>query len=218
MFFVVFTGMQASALRAGIMGSSFLIAGLAGRRNVSLRVLVFAGGGMLLFNPLLLAHDVGFELSFLAVFGILALLPLFQYFLRRFPNPFGLRDILFMSIAAQVFTFPLLVHHFGIFSVVSIVANLLLVPLLPLALLLGVVFLAASFLVPFAAGTFAFFEGLLLSYISFVIERFAQFPFASFAPPDFLSWVGVVLLIPLAIFALYFRERRKFQFSEGIMI
>jgi len=217
-FFVALTGFQTSAIRAGVMASAFLVSGLLGRRNASLRTLMFAGGGMLFFNPLLLAHDIGFQLSFLAVFGILLLLPLFQYFLRRFPNPFGLKDILFMSIAAQVFTLPLIMHHFGILSVVSLAANLLLVPLIPLTLLLGGVFLFVSILFPFVAGIVAFFEGLLLSYLSFIIDIFAELPFASVAALKFPLWVAGILLAVLSFFALRFQKRKQFQFHEGIMI
>jgi len=140
LFFVVFTGMQTSALRAGIMGSALLIAGLLGRRNVGFRILAFAAVFMLLQNPLLLAHDIGFQLSFLAVFGILLFLPLFQYVFRSVPNSFGLRDVVFMSITAQIFTLPLVLYHFGILSFVSLLTNLLIVPLLPLVLLFGILF------------------------------------------------------------------------------
>jgi len=119
LFFVVFTGMQTSALRAGIMGSAFLVAGLFGRRNIGLRILVFAAAFMLLFNPLLLAHDIGFQLSFLAVLGILLFVPVMQHFFHSMPNPFGMRDVVFMSVAAQIFTLPLVLHHFGVLSFVS---------------------------------------------------------------------------------------------------
>jgi competence protein ComEC len=217
-FFVVFTGFQSSAVRAGIMASCFLLSGLLGRKNSSVRILMFAGGSMLFFNPLLLAHDIGFQLSFLAVFGILALVPLFQYFLRFLPNPFALRDILFMSVAAQVFTFPLLAHEFGVFSLVSIGANLVLVPFLPLVLFLGGVFLATTFLLPFAASTVALFEGLLLSYLVFAIDWFAKLPFASLMVPEFSLWVVAALLVPLSLFALRVGKTKQFQFSEGIMI
>ncbi|MDP2734674.1 MAG: ComEC/Rec2 family competence protein, partial [bacterium] len=103
LFFILITGAPASAVRAGIMGSAMLVGGITGRRNVSLRALVFAGAGMLSLNPLLLGHDIGFQLSFLAVLGILLFLPVFQHFLGRVQNPLGLRDVLSMSVAAQLF-------------------------------------------------------------------------------------------------------------------
>ena len=218
LFFVVFTGMQTSALRAGIMGSALLIAGLLGRRNVGLRVLVFAAVFMLLQNPLLLAHDIGFQLSFLAVFGILLFLPLFQYVFRSVPNSFGLRDVVFMSITAQIFTLPLVLHHFGILSFVSLLTNFLIVPLLPLILLFGILFLFLSMLFPFFAPLFALPVGLLLSYLSFAVKALSELPFAASSVEGFPLWVLLPLLVPASFFAWRFQQERKFQFMEQRMV
>ncbi|MCH7828864.1 ComEC family competence protein [Patescibacteria group bacterium] len=218
LFFVMFTGSQASALRAGIMGSAFLIAGLFGRRNVGLRVLVFAAAFMLFFNPLLLAHDISFQLSFLAVFGILLFLPLFKYVFGRLPNPLGLRDVVFMSITAQIFTLPLVLYHFGILSFVSLAGNLLIVPLIPLVLFLGVLFLLLSMLLPFLAYLFAFPVGLLLSYLSFVITALSEFPFAAGSVEGFPLWVLLPLLLPASFFAWRVQQEKRFRFREETMI
>jgi competence protein ComEC len=217
-FFVLFTGMQTSALRAGIMGSSFLIAGLFGRMNISLRTLLFAATGLLLFNPLLLAHDIGFQLSFLAVFGILLFLPLLQYFFRTVPNPFGVRDIFFMSIAAQVFTLPLVLYHFGTLSFVSLVTNLLIVPILSLVLLLGTLFLFLSLFFPFVSALLALPVGLLLSYVSFIVTTFSDLPFAAKNVEAFPLWVLLPLLIPLSFIAFRFRQQQRFRFQDQTMI
>ena len=75
--FVVMTGLQPSAVRAGIMGGMFVVGQLLGRGSVSLRALVIVAAGMLLINPMLLTKDVGFQLSFLAVLGIILFLPFF---------------------------------------------------------------------------------------------------------------------------------------------
>jgi len=217
-FFVVFTGLQSSAIRAGIMGSAFLVAGLLGRKNVGLRILVFAAAFMLFQNPLLLAHDIGFQLSFLAVFGILLFVPLFKYFFRGVPNPFGLRDVVFMSITAQIFTLPLVLHHFGILSFVSLAGNLLIVPLLPLVLFFGILFLFLSMLLPFLAYLFAFPVGLLLSYLSFVITALSEFPFAAGNVEGFPLWVLLPLLVPVSFFAWRFQRELRFRFREETMI
>ncbi|MDP4007027.1 MAG: ComEC/Rec2 family competence protein [bacterium] len=217
-FFVVFTGFQTSALRAGIMGSSLLFSGLLGRRNGALRALVFAGGALLFFNPLLLAYDIGFQLSFLAVLGILLFLPLLQYFFRKTPNPFGLRDVAFMSVAAQVFTLPLVLYHFGILSFVSLVSNLLVVPLLPLVLFLGVVFFLVSMVLPFLSGLLALPLGLLLSYLSFVVTAFSELPFAAQSVEGFSLWGLLPFMVAAAFFAWRFQQQRRFQFSEETML
>ena len=114
LFFVVFTGMQTSALRAGIMGSAFLVAGFFGRKNVGLRVLVFSAVLMLLLNPLLLAHDIGFQLSFLATAGIILFKdPIFD-FLQKLPSPFG--EDLTTTLSAQALVIPIIFFHFAYVS------------------------------------------------------------------------------------------------------
>ena len=218
LFFITFTGFQASAVRAGIMGSAFLIAGLAGRKSIGLRILVFAAAFMLLENPLLLAHDIGFQLSFLAVFGILLFLPLLQHVFWRLANPFGLRDIVFMSITAQIFTLPLVLHHFGILSFVSLIANLAIVPLLPFVLLFGILFLFLSMLLPFLSFVFVFPVGLLLSYLSFVITMFSELPFAAGNVEGFSAWILFPLLLPASFFAWRFQKQKRFLFTKERMI
>jgi len=218
LFFVMFTGFQASAVRAGIMGSAFLIAGLVGRRSVGLRILVFAAVFMLLENPLLLAHDIGFQLSFLAVLGILLFLPLLQHVFWRLALPFGLKDIVFMSIVAQIFTLPLVLHHFGILSFVSLITNLLIVPLLPLVLFFGILFLFLSMLLPFLSFVFVFPVGLLLSYLSFIITMFSNFPFAAGNVEGFPAWILLPLLVPASFFAWRFQKKKRFLFREETMI
>jgi len=73
--FVVFVGAPASAVRAGIMGSAFLLSYVFFREPFPLRLIFFAGAVMLFFNPLLLHNDLGFQLSFLATLGISFLSP-----------------------------------------------------------------------------------------------------------------------------------------------
>jgi len=68
--FIVMVGAPASAVRAGIMGMILLYAKKVGRLGSATRIMVFAGAIMLLFNPFLLRYDVGFQLSFIAVIGL----------------------------------------------------------------------------------------------------------------------------------------------------
>jgi len=143
--FVVLTGLQPSAIRAGIMGGMFLLGQHIGRINVSIRALVFAATIMLAFNPLLLGGDVGFQLSFLAVLGIILFLPIFQHFTRGIPKDLRVaRDLVGMTIAAQILTLPILIYNFGQISLVSVVGNILIVPVLPLVFAFGFIFLVGS--------------------------------------------------------------------------
>ncbi|MEK9209456.1 MAG: ComEC/Rec2 family competence protein, partial [Patescibacteria group bacterium] len=152
-FYIVMIGAPASAVRAGIMAGIMLLGQKIGRPYFALRALFVAGAAMLLFNPLLLFFDVGFQLSFLAVLGIIYLFPIFDSFdsyLYKFAHSRlggakfiknsrwqGPRQLVAMTLSAQVFTLPILVYNFGSVSLVSPIVNVLVVPLLPAILVFG---------------------------------------------------------------------------------
>lgn len=85
--FVIMTGVSSSAVRAGVMGILLIWAMKNGRLANSQNAVLFSAVVMLLANPLLLRWDIGFQLSFLAIMGIICLQPNLNYLLRKIPNP-----------------------------------------------------------------------------------------------------------------------------------
>lgn len=178
LFFVIMTGFQPSTIRASMMGFFFLLGQSFGRIGDPLRIIIFGVVAMLAFNPLFLV-EAGFQLSFLAVLGINYLTPIFSKWLRRVPNPIQLRNVLAMSLGAQIFTLPFLIYYFGHFSLVAPLTNILVLPLLPFIIVFG--FLAAFFGIfsHFLALIFIFPCWLLLSYLLKIAEVFSSFAFSS---------------------------------------
>ncbi|MCP6726824.1 MAG: ComEC family competence protein [Patescibacteria group bacterium] len=205
--FVILTGFQPSAIRAGLMGGLVLFSQNMGRTNVGVRMLVFVGGAMLLFNPLFI-KDVGFQLSFLAVLGITLFLPLARELLRFVPEAFQLRDVLGMTVTAQIFALPLLTWYFGGFSVISFITNLLVVPLVPFILGLGFLFMIMGAV----WGGFGYLLFLpvffLLDYVVRIIEFFSSIPGAFLSSSMFL-WVVLILVYILLGYAIW-RWHRKY--------
>jgi competence protein ComEC len=205
--FVLLTGLQSSAIRAGVMGGMLLFGQHVGRINVSWRALLFAAAGMLAVNPMLLTHDVGFQLSFLAVLGIIAFLPLL---LSLFPKKLPFREIIGMTVAAQVFTLPILVYNFGQVSVVSFVTNILVVPLLPFIMGFGFLFLLGGLLGETLGFIFSIPVSLLLQYVSLVVDFFAALPFAAVKTENLSPFWLVLFYAGIAVFYWKFRKRREF--------
>ena len=205
--FIVVTGFEASAIRAGIMGTLGMAGTLAGRRSDSIRALVFAGALMLALNPLLLSRDAGFQLSFLAVLGILWCHPYFRGVFKWLPEMFGIRDAGAMTIAAQIFTLPIIIANFGSVSLVSPITNILIGPIAPLLIGAGLVFLIAGSIAG-SAGAFLFSLPLafLLFYFSFVAEAFSYLPFAALAVGDGAFWISVALFAAAGIFVWRIRK------------
>lgn len=206
--FIILTGLQASAIRAGIMGGMFLLGHVIHRQSISQRALIMAAAFMLFLNPKLLTHDIGFQLSFLAVFGIILFLPVLQRMLRAVPNALGARDILGMTFAAQLFTLPLLIHNFGYVSLISPLTNLLLVPFIPVLLSLGFLFLIAGVLLPPLGFLLSFPISLLLLYFTGVIDAVSAFPLStvSFRLP--LIWIAPFYALLLFLWWKFKRTRR----------
>jgi competence protein ComEC len=135
--FTLFVGASASVVRAAVMGVLGLLA-LQQNRKADIRLLVlWSAFFMLLINPRQLWFDAGFQLSFLAVIGLAELSRPVGKALARLPETLGIRESLTATMSAQISTLPLTMLVFKQLSLVAPFANLLVAPLIPLAMLLG---------------------------------------------------------------------------------
>lgn len=201
--FVMMIGFPQSAVRAGVMGLLVLFAMAHGRMSRPLNALLFAAALMLLINPLLLRHDIGFQLSFLATLGIVLLLPLYDHVMGRWRKVRArwLWDLLFVTISAQIFVMPLILYYFHTLSVISTVANVLVLPIIPLTMLF--VFLVAFFgIIPPLSLAFGWIAYLLLHYEIRVITFLASLPWASVTISTDSPWsVAVMYAVLLSLVA-----------------
>ena len=210
-FFILMIGAPASAIRAGIMGIIFLIAQYLGRVSNASGVIIFSAGLMLFFNPLLLT-DIGFQLSFLAVMGLIYLQPIFLNLLKKVPNNFELRYSLASTLSAQFFTFPVLIYNFGQIPLTGPFANVLIVPLLPVITVLGFVI---SFLAIFSSSSaliISFPVWLMLTYILKIVDFAFKMPHTNLMIEN-ISWIWVFVFYLVLGFGLWrFREKQRLKF------
>ena len=162
-FYTLLTGSPPSIVRAAIMAVAVLLGGLFERQGNGLNMLGLAGLLILFCWPQSL-FDVGFQLSFAATAGILAVTRPIQNQLFRVTENEFLREWLLLplavSLAAQIFTAPFLAYHFHKIPTISLLANLVVVPttnlLLALGLLLAMLYPLGNLVVwPLAAATYA---------------------------------------------------------------
>ena len=177
--FVIITGASSSAVRAGIMGILLIWAIKNGRLANSQNAILFAADIMLLIKPLLFRWDTGFQLSFLASIGIIYLYPFFQNYLIKKHKIFGLSEILFLTISAQIFVLPLIALDFQKLSLISPLANLLVLPIIPLTMLLGFLAATFSFISYYLALIFAWLAFLPLKYEMLIINFLAGFKYSA---------------------------------------
>ncbi len=163
--FVLFTGATASVVRAAVMSICSLVSLQFGRLSKGINVLFFVGFLMVLINPLILIYDVGFQLSFLATFGIIFLKPILDKLFIKFPDFLNLKDSLSSTVSAFLFTSPIIFINFNSFSLFSIVVNLLVLEYIPFLMLFG----AISIFFPKLT---YFFSLIIMKYIIFICELF----------------------------------------------
>lgn len=200
--YVFLVGFPASALRAGIMISFLFIAEFFDRKSFNLKTLILTSAILLLFNPLLLKYDLGFQLSFLAVLGIILTSSTFNNWFS-FIGWKKAREIVAVTASAQVFSLPVLISSFGYFSIVSFFTNLLILPIISIIMILGMLIV----LFPFAF-IFTIPCSLLLFYLLLVISFFAQLPFATLKIPIFII---LLLYIPFLYF-VYKSNKKHLEF------
>ena len=190
--FAILVGLSATVVRASIMAALVLYARSVGRMYAVLRALLFAGLVMILINPYLLVFDVGFQLSFLATLGLIFLVPYIEAKLHFMPNIFQMREFLTATVATQIFVLPILLYNIGEFSVVSVVVNVLVLPMVPIAMFLTFVTGLLGFVSVPLATLSGFVTHVSLSYILGIATFFAQVPFAAFSVPAFPFWIVMV--------------------------
>lgn len=177
--FTLFVGAGPPVVRAAIMGSLGLLAILLNRQSHTRLLILWSAAFMSIWNPRLLWYDAGFQLSFAAVIGLNELSPLMARIFKRVPSAFGIRTGLEATMAAQIATLPLIIILFRRISLIAPLANIIVAPLVPLAMLFGSLGVVLSY---------AYFPlGQLVSYVTWgflqmiilTAALLAKIPFAS---------------------------------------
>ncbi|OGG90543.1 hypothetical protein A3H03_00480 [Candidatus Kuenenbacteria bacterium RIFCSPLOWO2_12_FULL_42_13] len=213
--FLLMIGWQASAVRAGIMGFILLLAEKTGRLNKSTRALLIAAVVILLINPKALLGDAGFQLSFLAVLGIIYFDEPIEKFLAKIkvPQALEIRASLKMTLAAQILVLPILVYTFGNLSFVSPLANILIVPLLPYATILGFIMILCGLIFLPAAILLGYAARIMLGWILLVAEFAARLPGAGIQVEKFDAIWVIIIYMMLGWWIYLIQKNRHFKFQ-----
>ncbi len=198
--FTIFIDYGSSVVRSCLMITAYYSFVLLQRKPDLLHAMAIAGFSILIFDTHQV-FDVGFQLSFIAVFGIFWLnTPI----LKNLPRPKNkIQDFLFnvvsMSLAAQIATLPLVIFYFHQYSFLSIVANVIIVPFSEIIIIFSLLM------------TVLFAFKLEFSWLSFIYEKLVDFLLKSihfFADQDWffiknipLNWVELIILF-VVIFLL----------------
>jgi competence protein ComEC len=198
--FILMTGFSASIVRAAIVSTLGLWAWFYGRKFKPVVLIGLAAAITGFANPFYVWGDMSWYLSFLAFFGVLVIAPLLSRKLFARP-PKLITLVLLETLSAELMTLPLIMMSFSQLSLIGLVANLLVVPLIPLAMLLCAVAAFAGMLVPSFAGWLAWPANWLLTYILDVIRLMSAIPGIflrrSISPTTMIYFYVLVLLLTL---------------------
>lgn len=201
--FVAVTGLSPSMTRAGIVSGFSLLAWYYGRSFHPFVLLPFVAAITVLWQPSYAWGDMGWQLSFAAFAGVMVVAPLLQnYFFGKDP-PGVLRQVLGETVAAHLVTLPVTVGAFGVLSHVAIIANILIVPLVPLAMLLTFIVGCVAIAVPIIVEWVALPAQWLLTYMTTVATWLAELPWAQteVTLPGWVMGIYVVLLVAACMYA-----------------
>jgi competence protein ComEC len=201
--YTILTGLSPSVLRAAIMISVFMIGKGINRSANGVNILAFSGFLILVYDPLIL-WDVGFQLSYLAVLGLILVQPTIEdwfYFKNTFYQKIW--SAISISLAAQLFTFPLSIYYFHQFPMYFLFSNLfILIPVTGI-MYLGIVILL--FRLTFLA------EGLewLINMTNLGLKYIAELPFSSMSSIWISSLELLLLSIIIGVFLMGLQSFRK---------
>ncbi|MXV94008.1 MAG: DUF4131 domain-containing protein [Chloroflexi bacterium] len=209
--YAIFVGGSPGVMRAALMSSLVIAGDLLRRKTFKPASLAFAALILLVIDPYAL-QDLGFQLSFCAVLGLILfadplserLKRLLQRILSERPAKIThglLAEPLVATLAAQITTLPLTILYFGKLSLAALPVNLLIVPAQSALLVLGLVGLAVYVFVPALGSLLLWVDMLFLSWTIAVVRAFAKFNFAELAIgfDGRVIQAGYVLLIGAAI-------------------
>jgi competence protein ComEC len=225
--YALLAGMHPPIIRAAIMGSLFLIAEYLGRQRSAIIALAFAAAVMVGIQPHLL-WSVSFQLSFLAMAGLILLYPYFQVWGRKgVASLFGAReriaaagsivtDGFAATLAAIVAVGPLIAYNFGVVSLVALPATFFSLPALPFIIVTAALVAFVGLLASLAAQILSWLAWLFLSYLVFVVQGFDALPHSSLEVTTVSTWHiwGYYVILAGVIASLNHRKQLVDFFSR----
>ncbi len=214
-FFALLTGLSPSVLRASTM-FSFVLIGQSLRRHSNVYNSLAISAFILLFiNPTLISN-VGFQLSYCAVLGIVIVQPRLHNLMRsRLWLIDKISGLVAVSIAAQLATFPLSLFYFHQFPVYFWLTNIIVIPFTTIILYFGLLFFSISFYSP-AAGFIGKILAFLVNGMNISVETIKEFPL-SLIDGIYISEIENVALYCLIIFTSLFLIRKKGTFFLPVL-
>lgn len=215
--FIAFSGLSPSMVRAGAVTLLSLLAWYYGRRFHPLILIALVAALSAYIDPIYLWSDIGWYLSFLAFIGVLILAPLMTKRMFGVKEPHAITQLLIETIAATAMTLPLILFTFERLPVLSLLANVLVAPVIPFAMLATTAAGVAGMIAPVLLGWMGVPATIIIGYVVWVVETLSGIPWAQI---DMSIPVGVMIamyVIILALVGIWWRKTKHNFMTSSIV-
>jgi competence protein ComEC len=215
--FVLITGFSPSMTRAAIVTILSLWAWYYGRNIHPLVLLPVTAAITALINPYYVWGDIGWYLSFTAFAGIMIVAPLLKsYFWDKDAKLGTFTQICVETVSAQLVTLPIIAFVFGQYSPLALIANILVAPIIPIAMVLTFIAGLAEAIIPtFTIGGAP--AQFVLSYLTSIVNWLGRLPWAS-RPLSFTVIGLIASYVALLLVCIYMRYKTGHTFRKNNII
>ena len=206
--FAILSGFSASTIRASLMGLIVLFSQNIGRPIQRHLILIYTAIIILLMNPLLLFYDLGFQLSFLATIGLIYLSSIFKNIFKFLPEKMEIQSTFVSSFSAIIMTLPLTTYQFKTISLLAPLANLFVLPLIPILMFLGFISILISYLFFPIAKYIGFIQYILTKILFKIVNNISSIKFSSINIHNFSISSLILSYLLIIIFFIYVQKKQ----------
>ena len=215
--FVFVSGFSASMNRAAIVTILSLLAWYYGRKFHPIQLILYVAAASAFVYPVYVWGDLGWLLSFAAFAGILVVAPIMTRLLYiKGREPGALSQLVIETLSAELMTLPILIVSFGYIPVLALVANVLVAPVIPFAMLFTFIAGVIGWVVP-ALSILALPASILVAYVVALVEWLSTPEWARFSltVSGVFAWVWYGILAAVCWYVL---QRRKVDLRASSVV
>jgi len=213
-------GLAPSICRAALMFSVFVVADMTGRTKNTYNNIAFSCFVLTIINPLII-FDVGFQLSYSAVLGIVFFQPKFMKLLEsRSKLVNAITGCLTVTLAAQLATLPIILYTYKLFPIYFLISNLIIVPIIPFVMYLGLMTITTSAIISWTSLIFEIFGvifNLSIKSMNFFVKTIESLP-GSVADGIYINSAQCLMLCACVLFLALIFAFRNIVFTKLLLV
>ena len=203
--YILILGSSPSITRAYIMGIIFLISKLLNEETDIKKSVALAGSITILINPTLVM-DISFQLSYMALMGIIYIYPFLK---KEEANP--IIELGLVSISIQIALFPIFLYYFNTLTIFTMLTNILVIPIGTLLVFSSFFILILSFLSMKIAILLSYFLNILYEILNFYVVNISKLPILQIKIYKYIPVIVILILYILILFILYYKKNKLIE-------